>query len=106
MLEDAEVKVNVNNNRVEGLKAQLQRAGIKIESCRMDKNDRFVCTECVGGVTFVCFHCDKESPATEIQESRGDPAEHLCKGCYGTLTAKQWDEAVDALQEAHKYDYQ
>jgi len=67
-----------------------------------------VCIDCVkaGAITCECALCGKSKPSSEMEESVGDPPEHLCKSCYETVPAKIWDENLAALEESHKYDFE
>ena len=70
-------------------------------------DDEPICLECeqAGKADFLCAMCDERKTTDKKQESFGDPAEFLCKDCYETKPAKVWDEKVDELQDAHRYDF-
>ena len=99
----------VNSSQQGGntIDAQCKRGGIVLRSEVVNKKDRKICVECAaaGKATFVCHQCKTERPANEIQTSFGDPPDYLCKPCYATLPAKEWDAATKSLSEMHRYDY-
>ena len=86
---------------------QLKNAGW-VKSGRTWLNGQYVCEECErnGRVLFTCELCGKEQSSTEVQESFGDPPEYLCKGCYASVSAKDWTEKVDGLRKSHQWDYE
>lgn len=85
---------------------QLKNAGW-VRSGRTWLNGQYVCEECErnGRVLFICEICGKEQSCDEVQESFGDPPEYLCKGCYATVSAKEWDEKARGLRESHRWDF-
>ena len=90
------------------IEAQCRRADFVLVSRSVGKDGERICQECssAGRNTFVCAHCKQEKPTSVIHESFGDPAEHLCTECYTTTPAAQWDSIVDALNNAHRYDFE
>ena len=62
--------------------------------------------EKAGKADFLCALCNERKSTDKIQESIGDAPEFLCKDCYDTVSAKIWDDKLDELQEAHRYDYE
>lgn len=70
-------------------------------------DDEPICIECeqAGKSDFLCALCKERKRSNKKQESFGDPSEFLCTDCYETKPAKIWDEKVDELVEAHRYDY-
>ena len=89
-------------------KGQAKELGIKFISGK-EFNYKKYCTECVEGgkAEFKCFHCKEIKNSGLIQESIGasDCADHICKDCYETLTAKEWDSIIEEMEEDHKYDH-
>ena len=85
---------------------QMRNAGW-VEEGRCRINGDYPCAECVqaGKATFVCAGCGKEQSGSEIKESFGDPPEYLCKTCYATIPAKEWDEKEAELRESHRWDF-
>lgn len=84
--------------------AQMRAAGLVY---RGDSNVTSfdVCEECVaaGKVAFNCIFCGEYRKSDLYHDSEyGEP---ICKICYESLTAKEWDEKMEALHEAHRYDY-
>jgi len=71
-------------------------------------DDEPICLECeqAGKADFLCAMCDERKTTDKKEKSFGDPAEFLCKDCYETKPAKVWDEKVDELQDAHRYDFE
>lgn len=91
-----------------GLRAQLARAHWQPRSTVYDDTrETYICQRCAkeGKLTFTCALCNEVRQSNESQLARGMPAEHLCKSCYATVPAKQWDEAVARLEERHKFDH-
>lgn len=86
--------------------AQMKAAGITFQSS-VKVDDEPICKECAeaGKADFLCAMCEQRKPTSKINESYGDPAEYLCKDCYETVPAKVWDEKLDQLSEAHRYDF-
>jgi len=87
--------------------AQMKAAGF-VYSTSILVDDEPICLECEqsGKADFLCAMCDERKTTDKKQESFGDPAEFLCKDCYETKPAKVWDEKVDELQDAHRYDFE
>jgi len=87
--------------------AQAKRAGI-VFKCTTKVDDENICEECekAGKADFLCALCNERKSIDKIQESIGDAPEFLCKDCYDTVPAKIWDDKLDELQEAHRYDYE
>jgi hypothetical protein len=87
-------------------KAQAARGGFVIMS-NIKVDDNYICTTCEenGLADFLCAMCKERKPTTKQQESFGDPQEYLCSDCYGKVPAKKWDEKVDDLLKAHRYDF-
>lgn len=85
--------------------AQARRAGWGQESTAR-KDDEVICTDCArkGLSSFTCALCEEERSSDLIQESFGDPPEHLCSECYSTVSAEKWDRARDDLNQKHRYD--
>ena len=91
------------------LRSQLKRAGIKIPSEVKDKDDELICEECAeaGLATFTCAMCEEERSSVLKKVSFGiDPPEYLCTVCYGSVTAKEWDDKYRELQKTHQYDWE
>ena len=89
--------------------AQAQRAGLRFVSPSRTPNDGLVCRECfdAGKITFTCALCGKAYPGTEIQETFGAYViDALCKTCYTTVSAEQWEAKCDELYRVHRYDYE
>ncbi len=86
---------------------QLQRAGFGREGSTLDEDDRHVCIECeqADRVMFVCVLCGEKRPSSQSQWHCGDPAEHLCRHCYETVSAQIWEQKVDQIEECHRYDF-
>jgi len=86
--------------------AQLKKAGwVTVSQVKVD--DHHICDECAsaGKADFLCALCGKRKPTSEIQERFGDPSEFLCKQCYETVPAKQWEEKVESLEADHRWDF-
>jgi len=89
------------------LPAQLARANIQFRG-NSKINDAFICEICdaEGKASFTCALCGQIRKSNEQQESFGDPPEILCKNCYATVPAKEWNEKVEKLRAAHRYDFE
>lgn len=87
--------------------AQAKRAGIVFKSTTK-VDDENICEECekAGKADFLCALCNERKSTDKIQESIGDAPEFLCKDCYDTVPVKIWDDKLNKLQEAHRYDYE
>lgn len=88
--------------------AQVKRLGLKFQHNDSILKEDLVCTECfsAGAVTFRCSLCDQIKTTDKIQESVGYlPSEYLCKDCYATTPAIEWENKLEELHESHKYDY-
>jgi len=86
---------------------QLKKAGWVLAS-QETQEGKIICIECSksGKSTFLCALCGLRKPTSKIEESIGWPAEYLCKDCYETKTAKEWDDMVKKLNAEHRYDYE
>lgn len=78
------------------------------DSDAVDSNDEPICEICKkeGKSSFKCAICDEIKPSSKIKHSFGDPAEYLCVDCYNSVSAAEWDKKVDALEGAHRYDFE
>ena len=87
---------------------QSKRAGWVKVGHRDHGIDKYVCVECNAAdfATFKCVLCQQQRKSSEVERSFGDPPEFLCKDCYLTTPAKQWDEKVSELEEEHQYDFE
>ena len=88
------------------LDAQLKRAKwVKKSDIIVD--DKHICVTCekAGKADFLCALCEQRKPTDKLNDSFGDPAEHLCTDCYETVPAIVWDKKVNELQEEHRYDF-
>jgi len=92
---------------VHNLRAQMNRAFIVFQSNMKDKNNNYICEECVkeGKSTFVCALCGEKRSSDLREESFGDPPEFLCKICYETVPAKIWEEKKEELYNTHRWDF-
>ena len=90
--------------------AQMRAAGIiEVSEIRDKSSDNYLCKECAdaGKATFICKICFKEQTTKEIEKTiPGGLPDSLCKTCYATIPAKQWEETVDRLEDAHQYDFE
>jgi hypothetical protein len=87
--------------------AQNKKLGVVyVSRAKMDGED--ICEECElsGKSYFTCCLCGEKRTSDRLEDSYGDPAEYLCKDCYETVPAKQWDEKVKKLQDAHRWDFE
>ena len=88
--------------------SQMHSAGLVFESNIKIEGHYAICQKCAdaGKADFLCALCNTRKKTDKIQESIGDPPEHLCKDCYNTITANVWEKKVDELIETHRYDYE
>jgi hypothetical protein len=89
------------------LAAQLKRAGWKHESGVISSaHGGELCHECAakGLASFKCELCGEVRDNTLIQFQHGDPPDYLCKVCYETVTAQEWEKAEEKIWEAHQWD--
>lgn len=86
--------------------AQAAAAGLKIRS-KVTSNDEYICIDCAnsGRGGFTCYLCKKYKQSDVIEASFGDPPDHLCKDCYATVPAKNWDEVTRELYKEHQFDF-
>jgi hypothetical protein len=85
---------------------QAERAGLRLESGH-EVDGINICQVCkdTGKATFVCALCGERRPANQEEESFGDPIEYLCRVCYATVPAKEWDEKIRQLEQRHRHDW-
>jgi hypothetical protein len=86
---------------------QAERAKFRLASEVYHEGDP-ICTVCAAAdtLTVECALCHEQRKASEIKESYGYLSyDYLCTLCYETVPAKQWEAAVERLEEEHKYDY-
>lgn len=85
--------------------AQRKRAGWECPS-NQTINDERICETCAqqDKATFLCFLCNQTRKSSQQQRSFGG-GDYLCIPCYETSTAKQWETAVNTLNERHRYDH-
>lgn len=87
--------------------SQCAAAGIVLESHAEDEHGNAICKECVdnGRAKFICSLCRRTFPTDMIQKSVGSYLRsHLCKECFNTVSAKEWEDKVQELEENHKWD--
>ncbi len=97
--------VNKSNDYIYWFDEQVKKAGMNIQSnIRVDDP---ICTKCYkeGKADFLCAMCGERKPFPSA-EKFGDPPEFLCKDCYSTVPAQEWDEKVDELHGRHRYDFE
>jgi hypothetical protein len=88
--------------------SQLKSVGIVLRS-DMKLNDNYICIECSesGKAAFDCYLCKGRKSSEKKQESFGiDPTDYLCKDCYNSVPAAQWDKICGELHKDHQYDYE
>jgi hypothetical protein len=87
-------------------KSQIQGTNIQLRS-NTKVDDKYICKDCEksGKADFLCVMCESRKHTGKIKESFGDPPEYLCIDCYETATAKKWEEAVEELNQIHRYDF-
>jgi hypothetical protein len=88
--------------------AQMKRAGIVPVGAFSIIHDGYICAECVEADrgTFTCALCGEERSIRLAHKNHLYRDEALCVVCYDTRPAKEWVEAVSALDERHRWDYE
>jgi len=91
----------------ESIDDQLQRAGWR-KRVYVGGDHEYLCAACVarGEGGFTCALCGQKRQLRESYRSFGGPPEHLCVTCYETVSAKVWEQTIEQLREAHRYDYE
>lgn len=86
--------------------AQMERAGIALLGSWGDMDP--VCSVCheAGTITGECTLCHEQRKLSDMEESVGMLAEHMCKPCYETVPAKQWADELKRLEESHRWDWE
>lgn len=89
------------------LQEQCKKADIQFVSDAL-YNNHHICQQCAdaGKASFICAMCNQERQSFEIQQSFGDPADHLCIPCYRSTPAADWDLKVEELEDLHEYDFE
>lgn len=66
-----------------------------------------ICEDCASKekVWFTCELCVTKKGTDKIKKSIGDPPVFLCTDCFGSVTAKEWQETVDDLLDDHQWDW-
>ena len=87
---------------------EQMRRGDLVYASRARSNNAIICEPCsqAGRSTFICHLCKTERPSSALQDSFGDPPDHLCKPCYETVPAAKWNAEVEDLQEQHRWDFE
>lgn len=86
---------------------QAKRANLHFVS-NIIVDDEYICIECAdeGKADFLCSLCKNRKSTDKEKESFGDPPEYLCKDCYSTVPAKEWDKKCEMLEESHRWDFE
>lgn len=58
------------------------------------------------GLLYSCSLCGVDYLESEIEEKVGYPPEYVCKHCYETVSAKEYNEHVGWLHDQHRWDYE
>lgn len=76
------------------MSSQIEQAGRK-----MAAGAKGVCADCYesGNITENCRICEEDRKPSEIEETIGGKY-HLCKPCYETVSAKEWEDTIDNLR--------
>lgn len=87
--------------------SQIKRAGWVIKS-GVEAAEEAICATCAasGKAYFLCDLCGEKRSTDEVQVSIGDPPVYLCKQCYKTIPAQEWDDKEEHLREEHRYDFE
>lgn len=92
------IKINQNS--------QLERSEINVAS-KSNKDNKQICKVCEaeGRSSFICSLCNMNRKSDLKEFTVGDPESCLCKVCYDTVTAKEWENKKEELFQKHRYDY-
>lgn len=92
--------------RAVDLNEQLRRAGWVVTGDGRQPDGQPICRDCTtaGKARFLCALCGHEQPTDQIEQCFGDPPDYLCKTCYTTVPAAEWDTIKHRLWEEHRYD--
>lgn len=87
--------------------AQCLRGGLVVRSNSTNTENEKICENCAnaGESSFICAMCKEKRASSEKEESFGDPPEFLCKVCYATKSAKDWDDIIKKLSDRHRWDF-
>jgi hypothetical protein len=93
---------------INSVENQLTRADFGWRTTTRNGCGDAVCNRCrdSGNLSFVCAGCQKQQSIKEIQEQFGNVLpDYLCKTCYSTISAKDWEDLNIELDNKHQYDY-
>lgn len=87
---------------------QRKKRDLELVGQAVDADGNRLCETCTsaGKATFLCAHCGETKESKFIHKSFGDPPEYLCKPCWHTVPASQWEEICEKLEENHAYDFE
>ncbi len=86
--------------------AQMERAGVALVGSWNDGDPVYSACHDAGTVTGECTLCHEQRKLSDMEESIGMSAEHMCKPCYETVPAKSWKAELDRLNESHRWDWE
>jgi len=87
---------------------QAKRAGWpELTKYAENIDGRHICDECAekGHAQFKCALCNEDRSSKDIKARFGTRAEYLCKPCYATVPAAEWEAKSDELAQKHRYDF-
>ena len=90
--------------------AQRLRKGFAIRSNQSFDDDKmcgshYWCIDCKDKIEFKCFNCKEMRLKKDMEYRYGDPPDFLCKFCYETVSAKDWNELIKAIEDNHRWEY-
>ena len=88
------------------LKIQLSKRNMVVRSEIKNNDYAYVCKTCIGLAEFKCYSCKEQRLIKNKKYTHGDPPDHLCKECFNTKTAKEWEDLEDEIVEKHQWDYE
>ncbi len=85
-------------------KSQCGRGNLVIEDMKSSSDDR-ICVDCykANKKVFKCYSCFRSQEMDQVYQDFYHE-EYLCKSCYASVPAKDWDKYIDEINENHKYD--
>lgn len=89
----------------QALQSQISRKDMVIRSEIKHNDYAYVCKTCVGLAEFKCYSCKQQDVVKNIKYRNGDPPDYLCKKCFKSKTAEEWENLKYEIQELHQWDY-
>ena len=77
--------------------SQMAALGVSVQSSETTPEGDRLCVNCEDSeeVKYLCALCHAHKPYSEVETSAG--SRFLCSQCFGTVTAKVWQETIFGL---------